>query len=57
MELAKKYNAVFVALVKMFDDYIENNCVEDLTADGIHPSLIGQKLIADAWLDGCKDII
>lgn len=56
-ELAKKYNAVFVPLVKMFDDYIENNCVEDLTADGIHPSLTGHKLIADAWLDGCKDII
>lgn len=56
-ELAQKYNAVFVPLVKMFDDYIADNCVEDVTFDGIHPTLKGHKLIADAWLDACKEIL
>lgn len=56
-ELAQKYGAVYVPLVNMFDAYIKNNSVEELTADGIHPSLKGHKLIADAWLDACKNII
>lgn len=56
-ELAQKYNAVFIPLVKMFDEYIADNCVEDVTFDGIHPTLKGHKLIADAWLNACKDII
>ena len=56
-ELAAKYNAVYVPLVKMFDEYIAKNCVEDLTADGIHPTLKGHKLIAAAWLDACKEIV
>lgn len=56
-ELAKKYNAVFVPLAQMFDEYTKNNDVSVLTQDAIHPTLQGHKMIAEVWLNACKDII
>lgn len=56
-ELAEKYNAVFVPLAQMFDEYTKNNDVAVLTQDAIHPTLQGHKMIAEAWLNACKDII
>lgn len=56
-EIAAKYEAIFVPLVDMFDAYIQTNPVSDLTADCIHPTLKGHKLIADAWMKACDSIL
>lgn len=56
-EIAAKYGAKFIPLTNVFDEYIAKNRVEDLTSDAIHPTLKGHKIIADTWLDACKDIL
>lgn len=55
--IANKYKAVFVPLANIFDEYAEKYNVEKLTNDGIHPTLIGHKLIADAWLENCMEFL
>ena len=49
-EIAKKYNAVFIPLAEKFDEVLKSTNVEELTNDGIHPTLMGHKIIADEWL-------
>lgn len=56
-EIAEKYNGVFVPLARVFDEYTEKAGVDELTADGIHPTLKGHKIIADEWLKTCGKIL
>ena len=56
-EVAQKYHSIFVPLMDMFDRYTAGHRVEELTDDGIHPTLKGHKLIADEWLKACRNLI
>lgn len=56
-EMAAKYKGIFVPLSETFDKYTETGDVHKLTADGIHPTLAGHKIIAEEWMKACKDII
>lgn len=48
--LAKKYNAVFVPLQRLFDEYQNKIEPEKLIYDGVHPTGMGHMLIAQQWL-------
>ena len=50
-KLAEKYNATFVPLQEMFDKASEQYGVSHWLPDGVHPSIAGAKLIANAWLE------
>ncbi len=56
-EIAEKYNATFVPLIKVFDDYIAKNGVETLTNDNIHPTFTAHRIIAGEWLKACGNIV
>ena len=56
-ELAKKYNATFVPLISVFDKYIAEHGVEELTNDNIHPTFKGHRIIAEQWLKVCGNIV
>lgn len=49
-EIAEKYNAVFIPLAEKFDEVLKTRNVDELTDDGIHPTLAGHKIIADEWI-------
>ncbi len=48
-KIAKDYNAVFVPLQDMFDDYANKTDVYNLLWDGVHPTTCGHQLIARRW--------
>lgn len=48
--LAKKFNAVFVPLQKIFDDALCHAVPEYWLWDGVHPTSAGHELIARQWL-------
>lgn len=49
--VAEKYNAVFVPLQDILDDYAKDNDIFDVTWDGIHPTVLGHHLIAKRWAE------
>lgn len=51
-ELATKYEAVFVPFQSVFDQALTLAPAEYWAADGVHPSLAGAQLMADAWIKG-----
>ena len=50
-KLAKEYGLVFVPLQEKFDKYAEKYGTELLLYDGVHPNLVGTKIISDAWIE------
>ena len=54
-KLAKKYNAYLVELNKAFKELEAEHHL--YSSDGVHPNVKGHKIIADEWLDTCKDIL
>lgn len=50
-DLAQRYDAVFVALQQRFDEAAKPTGPAYWLFDGIHPTVAGQWLIADAWWD------
>ncbi len=54
--LAKKKGCVFVPLQAKFDELAKEYGDEHWLYDGVHPSVAGSKVIADAWLNGFKRI-
>lgn len=50
-KLASEYNLVFVPLQETFDKYAEKYGTELLLYDGVHPNLVGTKIISDAWIE------
>ena len=48
-EIAKEYNAVFVPLQDMFDEYAAKTDIFKLLWDGVHPTTGGHQLIARRW--------
>ena len=50
-ELAEKYNAVFIPCQQIVNDAAAKAGTADLILrDGVHPSLMGHQVLADAWL-------
>ncbi len=49
-KLAKEYGIPFVALQDKFDELAEKHGAETYLYDGVHPTLAGARLIANAWL-------
>ena len=56
-EVEQEYHGIFVSLMNIFDQYAASNKVEELTTDGIHPTLKGYKLIADEWFNTYRSIM
>lgn len=52
--IAKEFNAVFIPYQDVFNEALKNAPGSYWTADGVHPSLPGAKLMADAWLKATK---
>nr|MBC7611996.1 SGNH/GDSL hydrolase family protein [Pseudopedobacter sp.] len=48
-QIAKEFNAQFIPLQTVFDEAIKVAPGEYWSADGVHPTLAGAKLIAHAW--------
>lgn len=53
-EIAKEFNAVWIPLQKVFDEAGKRAPGKQWTGDGVHPSLAGAQLMANAWLDVIK---
>lgn len=53
-EIAKEFKAAWIPLQKVFDDAEKRAPGKHWTGDGVHPSLAGAQLMADAWLDVLK---
>lgn len=49
-DIAKQFNAVFIPYQKVFDEAEKKAPGAYWTGDGVHPSLAGAKLMAQAWL-------
>lgn len=53
-EIADQYNAAFIPYQSIFDKAIETAPANYWTADGVHPTLAGASLMANAWLKTVK---
>ncbi len=49
-EIATEYNAAFIPYQRVFDEAIKVAAPPYWTGDGVHPSLAGAQLMAEAWL-------
>ncbi len=48
--LAADYGAVFVPFQQVFDDAAQSRPHESLASDGVHPTVAGHMLMAQAWV-------
>ncbi|SHL42974.1 Lysophospholipase L1 [Chitinophaga jiangningensis] len=53
-EIADKYKASFIPYQAIFDKAVQSAPASYWTGDGVHPSLAGARLMAQAWLDCVK---
>lgn len=53
-EIADQYNAVFIPYQAIYDKALQSAPGSYWTADGVHPSLAGAQLMAQAWLETVK---
>lgn len=53
-KIAKEFNAIFVPYQAVFDEALKSAPGSYWTPDGVHPSLSGAKLMAEAWLKVAK---
>jgi lysophospholipase L1-like esterase len=53
-EIAKEFDAIFIPYQKVFDEAEKVAPGVYWTGDGVHPSLAGAKLMAQAWLKAIK---
>ena len=54
--LAEEYSLYFLPLQKILDEAAEKFGADKFLYDGVHPSLAGAGLIADAWLNLFRNI-
>lgn len=55
-KLAKETGSLFVPLQARFDAAAEKNGGDWYLDDGVHPTVVGSQLIADAWLEGFSQL-
>ncbi|MEC5144481.1 SGNH/GDSL hydrolase family protein [Chitinophaga sp. 212800010-3] len=53
-EMAAKHQAVFIPYQSIFDKAVQSAPGEYWTGDGVHPSVAGAQLMAEAWLQSVK---
>jgi len=53
-EIAGKFDATFLPFQKVYDEAIMESPGAYWTGDGVHPSLAGAQLMAEAWLETVK---
>ena len=57
-ELAQKYNAIFIPCQQIISDAAAKAGADDLILrDGVHPSVMGHQVLADAWLKYAGSLI
>lgn len=49
--IAEKFQAVWVPYQQVFNDALKQAPAEYWTPDGVHPTVAGHQLMAEAWLD------
>ena len=49
-KIAKEFNAIWVPFQKVFDEAVKHAPGAYWAADGVHPSMAGAQLMAEAWL-------
>ena len=52
--IAKEFGLPFVALQDKMDEAVKIYGVENCCYDGVHPNIVGSKVISDAWLEVFK---
>ncbi len=52
-QLAVEYDAIFVPYQSVFDKALEQAPSTYWSPDGVHPSMAGAQLMANAWLEAC----
>ncbi len=55
-QIATDFGAVFLPFQRIFDEALKLAPSEYWTPDGVHPSMAGSYLMAQAWLEGWKKI-
>jgi lysophospholipase L1-like esterase len=55
-KIAADFGAVFLPYQRVFDEALKLAPAEYWTPDGVHPSMAGSYLMAQAWLEGWKHI-
>lgn len=55
--VAEDYGAVFVPLQDKFFEISEKYSPEYWCWDGVHPTVCGHGIIAEEWIEKCKDLI
>ena len=55
--IAEDYGAIFVPLQDKFFELSEKYPPDYWSWDGIHPTVCGHGIIADEWMEKCKDLI
>ena len=55
--LAKEYQLYFLSFQKVLDDMLREKKAEYLLYDGIHPTVVGAKVLADAWVKYFKNAV
>ena len=57
-ELAAKYNAIFIPCQQILNDAAAKaGSGELILRDGVHPTLMGHQVLADAWLKYAASLI
>lgn len=56
-EIAEEYNAVFVPLQDIFDDYAKKTDIFNILWDGVHPTTGGHQLIVRRWKECVEPIL
>lgn len=56
-KLAEEFNAVFIPCQSILDKALEKAPQEFWLRDGVHPTLAGHQLLADAWIEATKDLL
>lgn len=54
--LAREFSAVFIPCQQILTDACARMPQEYWLADGVHPTLAGHQLLADAWLKYCQNL-
>ena len=49
-KIAEDYNTTFVPFQSMFDEALKKAPADYWAPDGVHPSIAGHRLMANAWL-------
>jgi lysophospholipase L1-like esterase len=55
MEIAGQFSTTFIPYQKIYDEAIKQAPGAYWTGDGVHPTLAGAQLMAQAWLKVVKD--